>query len=77
MEATFKLSWKRNRGEPGSDKEVWYYKLYKNGKLLAEIENTEITFFIEEKKEEGFKYELVAVNYFFKESKPATIIYGE
>jgi poly(3-hydroxybutyrate) depolymerase len=62
------LTWDK----PG--KEVWYYKLLKDGALLAEIEGGTFTY-SDPNGETGksHTYSLIAVNYFFQESKPVAV----
>lgn len=55
---------------PTNDNDVWYYKLFRNGTLIAQIDGTENTFSDPNPKDDKtFKYKMVAVNYFFKESE--------
>ena len=53
-----------------SDDEVWYYKLFRNGTLLAQIDGTENTWSDSTPtNDQASKYSVVAVNFFFKESE--------
>jgi poly(3-hydroxybutyrate) depolymerase len=51
---------------------VWYYKLYRDDKLVAEIDGDEVGFVdTTTGKNSSHEYYLVAVNFQFKESKPS------
>ena len=55
---------------PTNNNEVWYYQLFRNGTLIAQIDGTENTYSdLNPTDDKTFKYKLVAVNYFFKESE--------
>ena len=59
-------------GKPGQ--EVWYYKLLKDAALVTEIEGGTFTYSDPSREAgTGHTYSLIAVNYFFQESKPVAV----
>lgn len=64
-----RLEWIMPSGDPKSDNDIWYYRIYRNGEMIKEIDNiyssytdttavTNVT----------YAYQISAVNFFFKES---------
>ncbi|MBK8944598.1 MAG: hypothetical protein IPM32_04920 [Ignavibacteriae bacterium] len=58
-----KLTWNSSKS-----KNIWYYKIFSNKKLIAEVDNN-VQSIIVEYSPEIFDYSIFTVNYFFKESK--------
>jgi len=53
---------------------IWYFRIFRDNKLLAEIDGDVISFAdTAAKRGLSHKYHIVAVNYGFKESKPSSI----
>ena len=69
------LAWSIPTVSNNIDKEIWYYKIFRDNKLLTEIDGG-VTYFNDAKITQGFshRYFLVAVNYNFKESKPSSTV---
>ena len=66
------LTWKMPSVPIKSDNEVWYYKLFRNGTLIAQIDGTENAWTDSTPTNgQASKYSVLAVNYFFKESEPS------
>ncbi|MBK7104927.1 MAG: prolyl oligopeptidase family serine peptidase [Ignavibacteriae bacterium] len=57
------LTWNSSKS-----KNIWYYKIFSNNKLIAEVDNN-IQSIIVEYNSEILNYSIIAVNYFFKESE--------
>ncbi len=57
------LTWNSSKS-----KNIWYYKIFSNNNLIAEVDNN-IQYIIEGYKSEILNYSIIAVNYFFKESE--------
>jgi predicted esterase len=72
---TIALNWNQPSGIANTDNDVWYYKLFRNNILIAEIDNNE-TSYIDSGiiKGESYDYNIVVVNYFFKESIPSKTV---
>ena len=67
------LNWVVPAKSTNPDNEVWYYKVFRNDTLIAEIDGDQNSF-SDENFIEGGSYYLVALNYFFKESKPSQVV---
>lgn len=66
-ENTIKLSW----SAPG--KEIWYYKIFRDNTLIAEADG-DVAGFTDSGGNSGkATYRVVAVNYYFRESKPSIV----
>lgn len=72
--STVRLQWTKPASKDG-DKEIWYYKIFRDNKLIAEVDG-DLTEFNDYKynSSSGHAYHVVSVNYFFKESKPSEIV---
>jgi poly(3-hydroxybutyrate) depolymerase len=71
--STARIQWSNtNPGNNSKDKQVWYYKIFRDNELIAEVPD-EATEFNDYKysSDSNHEYYVVAVNYFFKESKPS------
>lgn len=58
-----KLSW-----ESSKSKNIWYYKIFSNNKIIAEVDNYIQSITVEHNLE-NLNYSIIAVNYFFKRSE--------
>jgi predicted peptidase len=63
-----RLSW-----NPSPSKNIWYYKIYCNSKLIGEIDNIFTDFTDEIIDSKNLTYSVICVNYFFRESDPQSI----
>jgi hypothetical protein len=64
------LEWKSPADLSNPDNQIWYYKIYRDGNALKEVDNiytsyTDSTF----SSANSFLYQVSAVSFFFKESK--------
>ena len=66
------LKWNSPTVSKNPDKAIWYYKIFRDNQILAEIDGGE-TYFNDTTVKQGVsrRYHIVAVNYNFKESKPS------
>jgi poly(3-hydroxybutyrate) depolymerase len=71
--STARLQWSKPGQSTDKDKEVWYYKIFRDNELIAEVAG-DVTEFNDYKYDSrsDHNYHVVSVNYFFKESKPST-----
>jgi hypothetical protein len=61
-----KLSWDPPADRTNSDNQIWYYKLFRNSELIAEINNIDSSYI--DSNLNGattYLYSMAAVNYFF------------
>lgn len=73
--STARLQWSKPRDSTEKDKEIWYYKIFRDNVPIAEIDN-DVTEFNDYKYNDNAKHEyyVISVNYFFKESKPSKMV---
>jgi poly(3-hydroxybutyrate) depolymerase len=71
--STIRLQWSEVE-DRDPNKEVWYYKIFRDGELIGEV-NGEVTEFNDYKYRNNIApvYHVTAVSYLFKESKPSKI----
>lgn len=63
-----RLRWDTPSSRNDSDKEVWYYKIFRDSEVVAEADG-DVTTYMDSKPGPGnHTYSIVAVNYFFKRS---------
>lgn len=69
--STARLQWKNS---PSYD-DIWYHKIFRDRELIAEVDGG-VNEFNDYKynNNSGHEYYVVSVNYFFKESKPSSIV---
>ena len=69
------LAWSSPTVSNKKDKEIWYYKIFRDNQLLVEIDG-DVNSFNDPKVKKGssHRYHIVAVNYNFKESKPSSTV---
>lgn len=67
------LNWSGVPITTNPDKEVWYYKLFRDGKLLTEIDGDAINYTDQKSVRGSHTYSITAVNFFFKESEPQSV----
>jgi hypothetical protein len=69
------LSWNPPADKTKPDNQIWYYKLFRNNELIAEINSTDSSY-VDSNLISGttYQYSMAAVNYFFELSKGASII---
>ena len=74
-EKNIKLRWPNATGRKSPDQEVWFYQIFKDDKLLKEIDGGESDF-TDTSVNEGisYQYHIKAINYNFKESKPSSTV---
>lgn len=68
------LEWAAPGKTDNADNEIWYYKLFRDNMMVAQVDGTETSFSnpaIIDNSPNNFS--IVAVNYFFKESAPVKI----
>ena len=70
-----KLSWDPSSDQTNPDNQIWYYKLFRDSELIAEIDNTD-TFHIDSTvvSSSTYLYSLAAVNYFFELQRGGSLI---
>lgn len=67
-----KLGWQPPADQLKKDNHVWYYKIYRNGNLLKELDNTHLSFTDSSAQSNTLlAYQISAVNFFFQESQRA------
>jgi poly(3-hydroxybutyrate) depolymerase len=73
--STARLRWNKQMVSNETDKDVWYYKVFRDKIHVAEVDG-DVTEFNDYKynSDSPHEYHIVAVNYFFKESKPSVPI---
>lgn len=73
--STMQLQWRNAADVNERDKEVWYYKIFRDGELIGEVDGA-LSEFNDYKygTSSAPAYHVVAVNYFFKASKPSEIV---
>ena len=66
-----RLQWQKPNNDSCLDKTVWYYKVYRDEKLIASVNEANNTKYTDEQTnaDTTYKYQIVAVNYFFNESE--------
>lgn len=73
--STARLQWKRQA--PGKDRQdsVWYYKIFRDKEMIAEVSG-DVNEFNDYKYDSNshHEYYIVSINYFFRESKPSAIV---
>ncbi|MCK9483565.1 MAG: hypothetical protein M0R34_04305, partial [Candidatus Marinimicrobia bacterium] len=63
-----KLVWKLPSDEQNPDNRIWYCRIYRDGELIAEVDNV-YTSYIDSLNAAGkHDYSVSVVNYYFKES---------
>lgn len=68
---TIVLTWSIPAADEKSNRAVWYYKIFRDDKLLAELDG-DLSAFTDKDARRGMRrYHMVAVNYNFKESNPS------
>jgi dienelactone hydrolase len=68
------LTWDKPSNGVGAGKEIWYYKLFRDNKLIADVDQETSAYTdINITKGANYRYHVIAVNYNFKESKPSTV----
>jgi hypothetical protein len=56
-----------------ADKDLWYYKIYRNNTLIGEADSNSLNFTDSSTaKNTTYDYKVSAVNYYFKESEPSS-----
>jgi hypothetical protein len=70
--STAHIQWANTNPGKSKDKQAWYFKIFRDNQLIAEVAD-DATEFNDYKYsgDAGHEYHVVAVNYFFKESKPS------
>lgn len=70
-----KLSWRPPSKRANPDNQLWYYRVFRDFNIIAEVDNVDTTFG-DAGVTQGrtYLYNLSAVNYFFKESQRTTPI---
>ncbi|MBA4057654.1 MAG: hypothetical protein C0490_23270 [Marivirga sp.] len=64
------LAWGDSATDKNPDRDVWYYKIFRDNKLLIEIDGDQVSYTDTAIKSGAtYKYDAIAVNYNFKESK--------
>ena len=65
-----KLQWQKPENDTCLDKTVWYYKVYQDEKLIASVNEATNTKYTDAQTipNTTYKYQIIAVNYFFNES---------
>jgi poly(3-hydroxybutyrate) depolymerase len=73
--STMKLQWSESKDIKERDNEIWYYKIFRDGELIGEVDG-KVTEFNDYKYGSSISpsYHVVAVNYAFKESKPSDVV---
>jgi poly(3-hydroxybutyrate) depolymerase len=73
--STVQLQWNKPANTKARDKAVWYYKVFRDDDLIAEVD-AEMSEFndYKYKNNAGHIYKVVAVNYFFQESQPSATV---
>lgn len=63
------LEWKKPLSTSDPDNIVWYYKVYRNNSMIAEVNNESVSY-VDSLMEKctACEYKISAVNYYFKES---------
>jgi pimeloyl-ACP methyl ester carboxylesterase len=70
---TIVLQWEKPLAQASSEKEVWYYKIYRDNRLVGEVDGKNFTFVDSLNQHQSrYVYKLSAVNYYFKESAVPT-----
>jgi poly(3-hydroxybutyrate) depolymerase len=73
--STAQLQWSKTTNAEPRDKEVWYYKIFRDDELIAEVDGDVAEFNdYKYKNNAGHVYKIVAVNYFFQESQPSATV---
>ena len=68
------LEWSIPTVDPKSDGAVWYYKIFRDNKLLTEIDG-DVSDFTDRDAGRGIhRYHMIAVTYNFKESNPSSFV---
>jgi poly(3-hydroxybutyrate) depolymerase len=72
--STMKLQWDESKDTKERDNEIWYYKIFRDGELIGEVDG-KLTEFNDYKYggSASPSYHVVAVNYAFRESKPSDV----
>jgi predicted esterase len=66
-----KIDWTSQIQADKKDKNIWYYKIYRNGSLLSEPDKTNYSFTDTTAESTTFwSYQISTVNYYFQESLP-------
>jgi poly(3-hydroxybutyrate) depolymerase len=68
------LTWNIPTVDLKPDSEVWYYKIFRDNKLLTEIDGDVPNFTDRASGRGTHQYHMVAVNYNFKESSPSSFV---
>jgi poly(3-hydroxybutyrate) depolymerase len=73
--STVRLQWSQEKDSRDRDGETWYYKIFRNGELISEVDGR-LTEFNDYKygSNPDPVYYVVAVSYSFKESKPSNVV---
>ena len=73
--STIKLQWGEAEDLKDRNKAIWYYKIFRNGEVIGEVDGA-LTEFNDYKYESNGPqaYQVVAVSYLFKESKPSDVV---
>lgn len=70
---TVLLEWSKPGKNSNPDNVVWYYKIYKDDKLIAEVGNANLRYTdLINGKNKNTTYKVSAVNYYFKESESSS-----
>ena len=70
-----KLLWDPPSDTTNPDNQIWYYKVFRNSELIAEINNTDSSYVDSNLSSSGtYIYSVAAVNYFFELSKEGASI---
>lgn len=69
------LKWNLPSNTSGADNEIWYYIIFRNNEVLAEIDGDVSEYWDGVKLDHAYyNYKIVAVNYYFKKSEPTETI---
>lgn len=73
--STARLQWKNVPPSTNKHEGVWYHKIFRDRELIAEVDGgvnefNDYTY----NNNSGHEYYVISVNYFFKESKPSSIV---
>ena len=69
------VKWDLPKDTSNPDAVIWYYKIYRNDVIIAEVDG-DINTYVDNVRldHDKYLYRLIAVNYYFKESEPSETI---
>jgi hypothetical protein len=68
------LTWSMISRTNNPSRDVWYYKLFRDGNLIAEMDGDVFNYTDQQPGRGGHTYSITAVNYFFKESPHSPLV---